>query len=139
MAQLDANQHFLRNALALAYGASAAYKQAPLNHAKFKNVADWKELEPFRDPVSDTEGFVAAADDHIVTGTVTVASGGSSWARGSNWDEGKFHVDVNDDEPATVSISAPGYTEEVLDDVRPSDTTVRPLEFPPRLCRPALP
>ena len=31
MAQLDANQHFLRNALALAYGASAAYKQAPLN------------------------------------------------------------------------------------------------------------
>ena len=71
----------------------------------------------------------ALRDEPITSFTVMVAASGNAWSNQSIWENGEFGVDVNSDEPATVSIRAPGYEELTFEQVLPSDTAVRPLEF----------
>ena len=54
MAQLNPNQHFLRNALALAYAARAAYRQQPQNDSDFTNVDTWRFERIFELTENDT-------------------------------------------------------------------------------------
>ncbi len=65
MAQLNANQHYLRTALALAYGARAAYSNNPGGDAKFASLS-WDTIKSFSNNRTDTQGFVAANADHVV-------------------------------------------------------------------------
>jgi hypothetical protein len=71
----------------------------------------------------------ALRDEPITDFTVIIAVDGSTWSNQSTWQDGEFGVDVNEDEPATVSIQAPGYQELTFEQVLPSDTALRPLEF----------
>jgi hypothetical protein len=65
MAQLKANQHYLRTALALAYGARAAYRDKPGSDAKFAAMS-WDTVKTFSSASTHTQGFVAANADHVV-------------------------------------------------------------------------
>ncbi len=65
MAQLNANQHYLRTALALAYGARAAYSNNPGGDAKFAALS-WDTVKSFSNQRTNTQGFVAANADHVV-------------------------------------------------------------------------
>ena len=65
MVQLNANQHFLRSALALAFAARAAYRDKPGDDAKFAAMS-WDTVESFANEKTDTQGFVAANTDNVV-------------------------------------------------------------------------
>jgi hypothetical protein len=61
--------------------------------------------------------------------TVKVVVGNSSWSSTTRWSEGRFQIDVNTDEPAAVSIIAPGYEEGRFEEIRPSYTLDERLRF----------
>lgn len=65
MTQLDPNQHYLRTALALAYGADAAYHKKPASDKKFAALS-WDDILPIRDGATHTQGFVAGNADNVV-------------------------------------------------------------------------
>ncbi len=82
-------------------------------------------------PAPSVQGRVLAAlhEEPLTQFTVIVSCAGSTWSNQGSFEEGRFKSDVNDDELATVTIRAPGYTSQTMEDVRPSETALRPLEF----------
>jgi protocatechuate 3,4-dioxygenase beta subunit len=89
------------------------------------------EAEYMMLPAPSVNGRVLDAlhEEPIINYTVIVAVGGSTWSNQSNFEDGIFKVDVNNDDLATVTIRVPGFTSESLENIRPSETAFRPLEF----------
>ena len=65
MAQLKFNQHYLRTALALAYGARAAYSNDPGGDANFAALS-WDTVKVFSNGQTNTQGFVAANANNVL-------------------------------------------------------------------------
>jgi len=63
--KLDPNQHYLRNALALAIASRAAYLNDPQKDAEFSAMG-WNKVKPIDEPKSHTQCFVASNDEDLV-------------------------------------------------------------------------
>jgi len=71
----------------------------------------------------------AQRDTPLTSYTLIIEANGSTWSSTSNWEDGRFEQDVDDDEPVKVTVEAPGYRVESREGVVPAETAVRPLEF----------
>jgi triacylglycerol lipase len=65
MAQLSRNQHYLRNALCLAYVSRAAYERKASHFASFAALG-WESVVDFERKKTGTQGFVARNAEHVV-------------------------------------------------------------------------
>ncbi len=65
MISLDAHQHYLRNALALAHAAHAAYDDKPAEHKQFAKLS-WDKVKFIHVKRTDTQAFVASNADNLV-------------------------------------------------------------------------